>query len=73
MYYVGTDGNWVYTGGRVVKKQSSASIPELNDKKSRPPVYGIRVADASGGSMNFLVSWDTGSHDLHVYVSPSFF
>lgn len=73
VYYVGTDGNWVYTGGRVVKKQSSASIPELGDNKSRPPVYGVRVADASGGSMNFLVSWDTGSHDLHVYVSPSFF
>lgn len=73
VYYVGTDGNWVYTGGRVVKKQSSASIPELNDKKSRPPVYGVRVADASGGAMNFLVSWDVGSDDLHVYISPSFF
>lgn len=73
VYYVGTDGNWVYTGGCVVKKQSSASIPELNDKKSRPPVYGVRVADASGGAMNFLVSWDVGSDDLHVYISPSFF
>ena len=57
----------------MIKRRSSDSITELNNKKTRPPFYGIRVADATGGQMKFLVSWDIGSDDLHIYIEPSFF
>ena len=73
VYYVGANNEWVYTGGQMIKRRSSDSITELNNKKTRPPFYGIRVADATGGQMNFLVSWDIGSDDLHIYIEPSFF
>ena len=73
VYYVGANNEWVYTGGQIIKRRSSDSITELNDKKTRPPFYGIRVADVTGGKMNFLVSWDIGSDDLHIYIEPSFF
>ena len=73
VYYVGANNEWVYTGGRMIKRRSSDSITELNNKKTRPPFYGIRVADATGGQMKFLVSWDIGSDDLHIYIEPSFF
>ena len=73
VYYVGANNEWVYTGGQMIKCRSSDSITELNNKKTRPPFYGIRVADATGGQMNFLVSWDIGSDDLHIYIEPSFF
>ena len=73
VYYVGANNEWVYIGGQIIKRRSSDSITELNDKKTRPPFYGIRVADVTGGKMNFLVSWDIGSDDLHIYIEPSFF
>ena len=73
VYYVGANNEWVYTGGQMIKRRSSDSITELNNKKTRPPFYGIRVADATGGQMKFLVSWDIGSDDLHIYIEPSFF
>ena len=62
----------VYVGSILLKQQSSGSISELSDKKVRPTYYRIKVADASGGAMKFLVNWDTGNHDLRVYVQPSF-
>lgn len=73
IYYVGANNKWVYAGGAMVKKQSSKTIPELSGKNERPPLYGIRIADATGGTTRFLVSWDTGNHDLRIYVQPSFF
>ena len=73
VYYVGANNEWVYIGGQIIKRRSSDSITELNNKKTRPPFYGIRVADATGGQMKFLVSWDIGSDDLHIYIEPSFF
>lgn len=73
VYYVGANGKWVYAGGTMVKKRANESISELSGRDERPPLYGVRIADATGGSMKFLVSWDTGNHDLRIYVQPSFF
>lgn len=73
IYYVGANNKWVYAGGAMVKKQSSKTISELSGKQERPPLYGIRIADTTGGTTRFLVSWDTGNHDLRIYVQPSFF
>lgn len=73
VYYVGANGKWVYAGGAMVKKQAYKTISELSGKEERPPLYGIRIADTSGGNVQFLVSWDTRAHDLRIYVQPSFF
>lgn len=73
VYYVGANNKWVYAGGAMVKKQAYKTISELSGKEERPPLYGIRIADTSGRNAQFLVSWDTGAHDLRIYVQPSFF
>ena len=73
IYTVGANNKWVYSGGVMVKRQDNKNISELSGRDERPPLYGVRIADATGGSMKFLVSWDTGNHDLRIYVQPSFF
>ncbi len=73
VYAPGAGNELTYVGSILLKQQSSGEISELNDKKVRPAYYGVKVADASGSAMNFLVNWDTGNHDLRVYVQPSFF
>ena len=72
VYAPGASNDLVYVGSILLKQQSSGSISELNDKKVRPAYYGIKVVDTSGGAMKFLVNWDTGNHDLRIYVQPSF-
>ena len=72
VYSLGANDKWIYEGGVMVEKRSTRKITELS-KRIHPQVYGVKIADVSGGNIKFFVGWDVGHHDLRIYIQPSFF